>query len=69
MIRLFLRDLLQRDLVIPMDLHLRTHLAKVLDEIVGEGVVIVDDQEHGDWAVDEDLQLLTLLGNGFPKPL
>jgi hypothetical protein len=40
-------DLFQRDLIIPMDLHLRAHLAKVLDEVVGKGVVIVDDQKHG----------------------
>jgi hypothetical protein len=40
-------DLFQSDLIIPMDLHLRAHLAKVLDEVVGKGVVIVDDQKHG----------------------
>ena len=40
-------DLFEGDLIIPMDLHLRAHLAKVLDEVVGKGVVIVDDQKHG----------------------
>lgn len=45
-VRLHLGDLLQRDLVIAMDLHLGPHLAEVLDEVVGEGVVIVDDQQH-----------------------
>lgn len=40
------RDLLQADLVVPCDLNLRAAHAKVLNEIVGEAVVIVDDQNH-----------------------
>ena len=40
-------DLFQGNLIVAMDLHLRAHLAKVLDEVVGKGVVIVDDQKHG----------------------
>ena len=40
-------DLLERHLVIAPYLHLRPHLAKVLDQIVGEGIVVVDDKEHG----------------------
>ena len=41
------RDLIQRDLIIATDFHDGTHFAEVLDEIVGEGIVVVDDQEHG----------------------
>jgi hypothetical protein len=35
------------DLVVAMDLHLHVHLAQILDEVVGEGIVVVDDQQHG----------------------
>ena len=49
-IRLLFSDLFKRDLVISVDLHLRAHLAEVLDEVVGKGVVVVDDQEHGEWS-------------------
>jgi hypothetical protein len=45
-IRPLFGDLFQGDLIIPVDLHLRAHLAKVLDEVVGEGVVVIDDEEH-----------------------
>ena len=30
-----------------MDLHFDTELAEVLDEIIGERVVIIEDEEHG----------------------
>ena len=40
-------DLVQRHLVIAADFHDGSHLAEVLDEVVGEGVVVVDDEEHG----------------------
>lgn len=50
MIRLLFGDLIESDLIIPVNLHLRTHLSEVLDEVVGKGVVVVDDQEHGEWS-------------------
>ena len=34
--------------IIAKDLHLHLHLAEVLDEVVGERVVIIDDQQHSD---------------------
>jgi len=34
--------------VVPIDDGLRAQLAKVLDEVVGEGVVVVEDEEHGE---------------------
>jgi hypothetical protein len=40
-------DLLDRDRVVATDDDLRTELAEVLDEIVREGVVVVDDEQHG----------------------
>jgi hypothetical protein len=40
-------DLIKRDAVIAVHLHVCTHLAEVLDEVISEGVVIVDDQQHG----------------------
>jgi hypothetical protein len=40
------RDLLQSDLVIPANLHDRSHFAKVLNEIVGKGIVVIDDEQH-----------------------
>jgi len=36
------RDLAQRDRVVAEDLHLLPQLAEVLDDVVGEGVVVVD---------------------------
>ena len=32
--------------VVAMDMHVRAELAQVLDEVVGEAVVVVDHQEH-----------------------
>jgi hypothetical protein len=46
-VRLHPGNIIQRDLVIAMNLHLRPHLAKILDEVVGEGVVVIYDQKHG----------------------
>ncbi len=40
-------DPVDRDLVVAMDDELGTQFAEVLDEVVGEGVVVVDDEEHG----------------------
>ena len=42
-------DLLQRDLVVAVDLQLqrRVELAQPLHEVVGERVVVVDQQDHG----------------------
>ena len=40
--------LIQSDLVVAADFHDGSHLAEVLDEVVGEGVVVVDDEEHRD---------------------
>ena len=42
-------DLLQRDLVVAMDFQVqrRVDLAQPLDQVVGERVVVVDQQDHG----------------------
>ena len=45
-VRAQLFDLIERDLIIAADFHDGSHLAKVLDEVVGEGVVVIDDEEH-----------------------
>ncbi len=37
-------DLIERNAIISMHLHVRPHLAKVLHEIVGKGVVVIDNQ-------------------------
>ena len=34
-------------MIIATHFHHRAHLAEVLDEVVGERVVIVDDEQHG----------------------
>ena len=39
-------DFVQRDLVVAVDFDLRAKLAQALDEVVGEGIVVVDDQDH-----------------------
>ena len=39
-------DLFDGDLVVAMDLHIHLHLAQILDEIVGERIVIIYDQHH-----------------------
>ncbi len=40
-------DLRGRDLVVAHDANVLPHLAQVLDQVVGEGVVVVDHQQHG----------------------
>jgi hypothetical protein len=35
------------DLVVAMHAHVLAQFAEILDEVVGEGVVVVDHQEHG----------------------
>ena len=37
----------QRNFIIAANDHLSPQLAKILDEVVGEGIVVVDDEEHG----------------------
>ena len=44
-VRTTLQQLWHRRLVVAHDLDLRPQLAQVLDEVVGEGVVVVDDQD------------------------
>jgi len=39
--------LLDRAFVIAVDRHLGTQLPQVLDEVVGEAVIVVDDDQHG----------------------
>ncbi len=46
-IRCFLVDFIESDLVIAMHLHFRTQFSEVLDEVVGERIVVVDDKQHG----------------------
>ena len=40
-----------RDLVVAMHGHLRPEPAQVVDEVEGEAVVVVDQQDHGSLAV------------------
>src|SRR3954468_18336940 len=40
-----LADLSKCDLVVPFHRHLRAELSKVLDEIIGERVVVIDDED------------------------
>ena len=39
-------DLRGRDLVVAADGHLSTEFAHVLDEVIGEGIVIVEHEDH-----------------------
>src|SRR5690606_16531120 len=41
------RDLVQSDFVVAPDNHFFAQFSQVLDQVVGEGIVIVDDQNHG----------------------
>jgi len=41
-----LPDLIESDAIIPMHLHCSPQLSEILDEIVGERIVVVDDEEH-----------------------
>ncbi len=47
--RLQLADLIRRDLIVAEDPHVqrRVQLAQALHEVVGEGVVVVDEKDHG----------------------
>ena len=40
-------DLFDGDLVVAMDFHRDLHFAEVLDEVVGERIVVIDNQHHG----------------------
>ena len=40
------RHLFQRDRIVAVHVHVRAQLAEVLDEVVGEAVVVVDQQQH-----------------------
>src|SRR5882672_10518280 len=42
-----LGDLVERDLVVARDAHVFAELAKVLDQVVSERIVVVDHQQHG----------------------
>ena len=37
---------LQGNLVVAMDLHLNIHFSQILNQVVGKGIVIVDDEQH-----------------------
>ena len=37
-------DFVEGDLVVAMDLHFHTQLSKVLNQVVGERIVVIDDQ-------------------------
>jgi hypothetical protein len=41
-----LSDFVERDLVVPFHERVRPQLAKILDEIVGKAVVVIEDEEH-----------------------
>jgi hypothetical protein len=47
MARVQLQRLSWGDLIVPKDALLHAQLAKVLDQVEGEGIVVVDDQKHG----------------------
>ncbi len=42
------RDFVEGDFVVALHQHLRAEFAEVLDEVVGEGVVVIEDEEHGE---------------------
>ena len=46
MVGLERRDLLHRDLVVAEYPHLLAQLAEILHQVVGEGIVVVDHQQH-----------------------
>src|ERR1044071_2218956 len=46
-VRLPRRDLAERERVVAIHAHVRTQLAQVLHQVVGEAVVVVDHQQHG----------------------
>src|SRR5579862_1634406 len=40
------RDLVRRDFVVPLDDHLRAQFPEVLHQVVGEGVVVIENEHH-----------------------
>src|ERR1700722_8321948 len=48
-------DFVERDLVVAAHFELLAHLAEILGEVVGEGIVVVEEQDHdffpGWWAI------------------
>src|SRR6185369_2950072 len=51
-------DLIHRDRVVAIDLRISAKLAQILDQVVGKGIVIVDDQDHIQWSVSEKSAVL-----------
>src|ERR687887_2791856 len=45
-IRMQSLDFIQRDFIIPKDLHIGAQLAEIMEQIVGEGIVVVDEKYH-----------------------
>ena len=41
------RDFVGRDFVVSLHERIRAEFAEILDEVVGEGVVVIDDEQHG----------------------
>src|SRR3984885_13264866 len=39
-------DFVQRDLVVAANFELLTHLAKILGEVVGERIVVIEEEDH-----------------------
>ncbi len=59
-----LADFIHTDGVVANDFHFRAQLAEVLNEVVGEGVVVIDDEEHGEIVIGYQL-----FGNRIHVPL
>ena len=49
-------DFVHGELVVAADIDFGTQLAQILDEVVGEGVVVVEDEDHGRTSVARGLQ-------------
>jgi len=49
--RMHLGNFIQSNLVVSFNDEIRSQFAKILDEVVGKGIVIVDHQHHMDWAL------------------
>src|SRR5580704_8774886 len=50
-VRMHLGNLIQSNLVVAFNDEVGSELAKILDQVVGKGIVIVDDQHHMAWAL------------------
>jgi hypothetical protein len=61
---------LHGQLVVAIDLDLRAQLSQVLDKVVGERIVVVEDEDHGELqCIDvEALKALVRTVPDFPKP-